>query len=333
MKGMTETTDAFVAERTSADIGESVGRGIELPDLVREIGGTPLIRLDRLGAELPADVSLYAKAEHLNPTGSVKDRAAKQMILEGLRSGALHPGKTLIDATSGNTGIAYAMIGGLLDIPVKLAMPANASLERRKMLEAHGAELILTDPLEGTDGSQQYVKQLVADEPERYFYPDQYNNDANWHAHYWGTGVELLNQTDGRVTHFVTGLGTTGTFTGVSRRLRESIPDIQTIAVEPDLPMHAIEGLKHLETAIVPGIYDASLVDRLIRVSTEKSRAMARRLARQEGLLVGTSSGANVAAALEVASELSEGMVVTVLCDTGTRYLSDAFSNGDDSAS
>lgn len=317
-----------VAEQVEA--AKDVSLGTEIPDLVREIGDTPLIRLERIGRSLPAGVSLYAKAEHLNPTGSVKDRAARHMILEGLRDGSLHPGKTLIDATSGNTGIAYAVIGGLLGIPVTLAMPANASAERRLILEAHGVELILTDALEGTDGAQQYVKRLVAAEPERYFYPDQYNNDANWHAHYEGTGEEILEQTAGRVTHFVTGLGTTGTFTGVSRRLKEADGAIRTIAVEPDSPMHAIEGLKHMETAIVPGIYDTSQVDRLVRVSTERARAMARRLAREEGLLVGTSAGANVAAALDVASELNEGLVVTVLCDTGTRYLSDSMWTNDE---
>ncbi len=314
--------DTLVAGRPATN--RAAEGDVRVPDLVRAVGGTPLIRLERVGRDLPERVSLYAKAEHLNPSGSVKDRAARHMILEGLRDGRLHPGKTMIDATSGNTGIAYAMIGGLLGVHVTLAMPANASLERQKMLRAHGAELILTDPLEGTDGAQRHVKELVAAEPDRYFYPDQYNNDANWHAHYEGTGVEILEQTAGRVTHFVTGLGTTGTFTGTSRRLKEFDERIRTIAVEPDSPMHAIEGLKHLETAIVPGIYDASLVDRLLRISTERSRTMAGRLAREEGLLVGGSSGANVAAALEVASELTEGVVVTVLCDTGTRYLSDS---------
>lgn len=310
--------------RTRAAVRETSEIDIEVPDLVRAIGHTPLLRLDRIGRDLAPGVSIFAKAEHLNPTGSVKDRAARQMILEGLQSGELHSGKTLVDATSGNTGIAYAVIGGLLGIRVKLAMPANASAERRKMLEAHGAELVLTDALEGTDGAQQYVKRLVAKDPDSYFYPDQYNNEANWHAHYQGTGGEILEQTGGGVTHFVAGLGTTGTFTGVTRRLKEADPHIRAVAVEPDSPMHAIEGLKHLETAIVPGIYDASLVDRLVRISTERARAMARRLAREEGLLVGGSAGANVAAALEVASELNEGVVVTVLCDTGMRYLSDS---------
>ncbi|MEX0822064.1 MAG: PLP-dependent cysteine synthase family protein [Rhodothermales bacterium] len=327
---MTEQIDTLAANRT-ASVAVASLEAIQVPDVVKAIGSTHLIRLERIGTDLSEGVSLYAKAEHLNPSGSVKDRAARQMILEGLANGALHPDKTLIDATSGNTGIAYAMIGGRLGIPVTLAMPANASLERRKMMKAHGAELILTDPLEGTDGAQRHVKELVAANPDRYFYPDQYNNDANWRAHYEGTGVEILEQTGGRITHFVTGLGTTGTFTGVSRRLKET-GDVRTIAVEPDSPMHAIEGLKHLETALVPGIYDNSLVDRLVRVSTEEARRMARRLAREEGLLVGGSSGANVTAALQIASELTRGVVVTVLCDTGTRYLSDSMWDIDETA-
>jgi cysteine synthase B len=297
----------------------------EIPDLIRAIGNTPLLRLNRIGRDLPDSVILYAKAEHLNPTGSVKDRAAGSMIVEGLRSGALRPGKVLIDATSGNTGIAYAVIGALLGVPVTLAMPAYASKERTEILRAHGAELILTDPLEGTDGSQEYVRDLVRQQPEHYFYPDQYNNDANWRAHFDGTGVEILRQTEGRITHFVTGLGTTGTYTGVARRLKGFEPRIRCFAVEPSSPLHGIEGLKHLESAIVPGIYDASLADATLRTSTEEAFEMTRRLAREEGLLVGVSSGANVSAALKVASELEEGVVVTVLADTGMRYLRDAF--------
>ena len=298
---------------------------VEIPDLVRHIGDTPLIRLGRIGADLPESVKLYAKAEHLNPTGSVKDRAAGSMIVQGLRSGALRPGKVLIDATSGNTGIAYAVIGALLGVPVMLAMPANASKERQEILRIHGAELILTDPLEGTDGSQQHVRDLVRRHPERYFYPDQYNNEANWRAHFNGTGVEILRQTEARITHFVTGLGTTGTYTGVTRRLKGYNPDIRCIAVQPSSPLHGIEGMKHLESAIVPGIFDASLVDAIRLTTTEEAFAMTRRLAREEGLLVGVSSGANVGAALKVASELEEGVVVTVLADSGMRYLRDAF--------
>lgn len=296
-----------------------------LPDLVEQIGGTPLIRLRNIGRGLPETVHLFAKAEHLNPTGSVKDRAARRMILEGLRSGRLHAGRPLIDATSGNTGIAYAVIGALLGVPVRLAMPANASPERRRILEIHGAELILTDPLEGTDGSREYVRRIVEESPDDFFYPDQYENDANWRAHFDETGLEILEQTDGRVTHFVTGLGTTGTFMGVTRRLKEFDPDIRCLAVEPDRPLHGIEGLKHLESALVPGIYDASLPDATLRVSTEDAQEMTRRLAAEEGLLVGVSSGANVHAALDAAAGLTDGVVVTILCDTGMRYLSDPF--------
>lgn len=313
----------------------SIDRGDEdapTSDLVNQIGGTPLIRLRHIGRDLPETVRLYAKAEHLNPTGSVKDRAARRMILEGLRSGQLRSGKTLIDATSGNTGIAYAAIGALLGVPVLLAMPANASPERRRVLTIHGARLILTDPLEGTDGSREYVRRMVVEHPDEYFYPDQYGNDANWRAHFDETGLEILEQTDGGVTHFVAGLGTTGTFTGVARRLKEFDERIWCLAVEPDRPLHGIEGLKHLESAVVPGIYDPSLPDATVHVSTEDAQEMTRRLAREEGLLVGVSSGANVRASLDAAANLTEGVVVTILCDTGTRYLSDPFWSGDETS-
>lgn len=306
-------------------IGGGQLRSDALPHVIAQIGNTPLLRLDRIAAGLSDHVVLYAKAEHLNPTGSVKDRAAARIVFEGVRSGRLHPGVTLIDATSGNTGIAYAALGARLGIPVKLAMPANASRERRLILEAHGAELVLTDPFEGTDGAQTFVKELVAAEPDRYYYPDQYNNDANWRAHFESTGPEIIEQTRGEVTHFVAALGTTGTFTGTTRRLKAFDAGIQAIAVHPSSPLHGMEGLKHLETAIVPGIYDPDLSDADVRVATEDAFEMTRRLAKEEGLLVGVSSGANVHAALQIASELKEGVVVTVLCDTGTRYLGDAF--------
>ena len=297
-------------------------------ELVDNIGQTPLLRLDRVAADLPDTVTVCAKAEHLNPGGSVKDRPALRMIEDGLDSGAFRRDQTLIDATSGNTGIAYAMIGAAKGLDVTLALPENASAERKKVLRAYGAELLLTDPMAGTDGAQRRVKEIVEAHPNRYFYPDQYNNDANWRAHYDGTGTEILEQTDGRVSHFVTGLGTTGTFMGVTRRLKEHDPAMQCVGVEPVTAMHGLEGLKHMDTALVPGIYDPSVADAHRTYSTETAVAMTRRLAREEGLLVGPSAGANVAAALDVARSLEVGVVVTILCDTGTRYLSDDFWGG-----
>ncbi|MBB4061366.1 cysteine synthase B [Salinibacter ruber] len=293
--------------------------------LVDDIGRTPLLRLDRVADDLPDSVAVYGKAEHLNPGGSVKDRPALRMIEAGLDAGAFRPEQTLIDATSGNTGIAYAMIGAAKGLDVALALPENASAERKKVLRAYGAELILTDPMAGTDGAQRRVKEIVDAHPDRYFYPDQYNNDANWRAHYDGTGTEILDQTDGAVSHFVTGLGTTGTFTGVTRRLKAHDASIRCVAVEPETALHGLEGLKHMETAIVPGIYAPDLADAHRTCSTEAAVDMTRRLAREEGLLVGPSAGANVAAALDVARSLDAGTVVTILCDTGTRYLSDDF--------
>ena len=298
-----------------------------LPDVVNHVGSTPLIQLKQVAEDLPDAVTVYAKAEHLNPGGSVKDRPALRMIQEGLRSGALAEGKTLIDATSGNTGIAYAMLGAAYNIPVELALPSNASKERKEILRTFGAKLTLTDPMEGTDGAQRLVKELVEAEPNRYFYPDQYNNEANWRSHYEGTAREILDQTDGVVDHFVTGLGTTGTFVGIARRLREASSSVRCWAMQPSSPMHGLEGLKHLDTAIVPGIYDSSLADEHLRISTEEAFHMTRQLARAEGLLVGPSSGANVAAALKVAAQVEEGAIVTILCDTGTRYLSEPFWN------
>lgn len=292
------------------------------------VGDTPLLRLRRVAAEagVPAGVEVLAKAEHLNPSGSVKDRAALAMVLDGQRSGALTPGRTILDASSGNTGIAYAMVGAALGYGVAVCLPRNASAERKAVLRAHGCQLIETDPLSGTDGAQIEARRLVAIEPDRYFYPDQYNNAANWRAHYEGTGAEIWAQTAGRVTHFLAGLGTSGTFVGVTRRLKAHDSRVRCVSMQPDLPLHGLEGLKHMATAIVPGIYDPTIADEETVVATEDAQAMARRLARREGLLVGVSAGANVHAALRLARTLSPGaVVVTVLCDTGTRYLSDSF--------
>ncbi len=298
----------------------------ELPGVTAQIGNTPLIELRNISQDLKGRVRVFGKAEHLNPGGSVKDRPALRMILDGLKSGALVPGKKLIDATSGNTGIAYAMIGAAMKIPVTLALPANASWERKDLLKSYGAELILTDPLEGTDGAQRVVREIVKDSPDTYFYPDQYNNDGNWLAHFDGTGPELIDQVGDEITHFVAALGTTGTFTGVSRRLKQDMPQVRCVAVHPDSPLHGMEGVKHLPTALIPGIYDPDLADSHVEVSTDEAISMARRLAREEGLLVGVSAGANVYAALTLAESLRSGTVVTILCDTGTRYLSDSLS-------
>jgi cysteine synthase B len=286
--------------------------------LLQLIGNTPLIRL--AGA-----VEIYGKAEWANPSGSVKDRAAARIIEEGERSGRLHQGKVILDATSGNTGIAYAMIGVARGLEVRLCIPANANIERKKLLQAYGAELVFTDPMEGADGAVAEARRILAADPSRYFYADQYNNPANWRAHYDTTGPEILAQTEGRVTHFVAGIGTSGTFVGTGRRLREHHRNVRLIAVQPDSPLHGIEGMKHLASASVPGIYDPSLVDEVITISTEEAQATVRKLAREEGVLVGVSSGANVAAARRVADRISEGVVVTILCDGGLRYLSERF--------
>jgi len=290
------------------------------------IGDTPLLPLRAVAEDLPDAVTVWGKAEHLNPGGSVKDRPALAMVRAGQRSGAFDSAKhALIDATSGNTGIAYAMLGAALGFSVELALPANASAERKQLLQAYGATLHLTDPMEGTDGAQRVVKERVDRAPDRYFYPDQYNNDANWTAHFETTGREILEQTDGQVTHFVAGLGTTGTFTGVTRRLKTHDAEIQCIALQPDSPLHGLEGLKHMPTSRVPGIYTPDEADAHVTIHTEDAYAMTRRLAREEGLLVGPSAGANVAAAVRLARTLDAGMVVTILCDTGARYLSDTF--------
>lgn len=287
------------------------------------IGRTALLRLRQFEGGTPG-VELYAKAEFQNPGGSVKDRAAAAILREGERTGRLRPGMTILDATSGNTGIAYAMIAAARGYSLRLCVPANVTPERTRTLRAYGADIVLTSAMEGSDGAILETRRLFAEEPGRYFYADQYNNDANWRAHYDTTAPEILDQTGGRVTHFVAGLGTGGTFIGVGRRLREHRRDIRLISVQPDSPMHGIEGLKHMETAIRPGIYDPSLADADVRVSTERAYALTRRLA-QEGLLVGVSSGAALGASLDLAARIREGVIVMIFPDSGTRYLTEHF--------
>jgi cysteine synthase B len=310
-----------MSNSTSAALSSADRLGSSVLDL---IGRTPLVRLTRFERETPG-VELWAKAEWQNPGGSVKDRAAARMILEGEESGALTPDRLILDATSGNTGIAYAMIGAARGYGVKLCLPDNASPERKLILRAFGAELVLTDPLEGTDGAIREARRLKTSDPDRYFYPDQYNNDANWRAHYDTTGPEIIEQTSGRLTHFVAGLGTSGTFIGTGRRLRKFNKAITLISFQPSGPFHGLEGLKHMESAIVPGIYDPSVADEDLRVESELAYEMVRRLAREEGLLAGISSGAALAATLEVARRLDRGVVVTVFPDGAEKYLTEKF--------
>ncbi len=288
------------------------------------VGNTPLLRLRRF-ERADADVRLYAKAEWKNPGGSVKDRAAVHMVLDGERRGLLTPGKTILDATSGNTGIAYAMIGAARGYPVKLCMPQNVTPERKRILRAYGAELVLTDPMEGSDGAIREVRRVYAADPARYYYPDQYSNEANWRAHYETTGPELLQQTDGEITHFIAGLGTSGTFMGAGRFFRERKADVMLISVQPETALHGLEGLKHMESAIVPAIYDPGLADVDMRVGTEDSYTFTKRLALEEGLLVGISSGAVLVAGLRVAAKLKQGVVVMIFPDGGEKYLSERF--------
>jgi S-sulfo-L-cysteine synthase (O-acetyl-L-serine-dependent) len=287
------------------------------------VGNTPLIPLHRAADGISHRVQVFAKAEWFNPGGSIKDRPALNILRTALSEGLLGDGKRLLDSTSGNMGIAYATFGAALDIPVTLALPANASPERIAILRALGAELILTDPLEGSDGAIRVVRELASEQPERYFYANQYDNPANWQAHYFTTGPEIVQQTNGCITHFVAGLGTSGTLTGVGRYLRQYNPQIQIIAGQPDSPFHGLEGLKHMPTTIQPGIFDPQLPDRTQYIQTEAAFEMVHRLARQEGLFVGISSGAAAAAALQVAQELEEGVVVTIFPDAGYKYLSE----------
>ncbi len=299
-----------------AAVSEPVG-------LEAHVGNTPLLPLRRVTSSLPPSVGVFAKAEWFNPGGSVKDRPALNIIHTAIAMGDLKPGKRLLDLTSGNMGISYATFGSSLGVPVTLTMPENASPERISILRALGAELILTDPLEGSDGSIQVARQMADKNPDLYWYANQYDNVANWRAHYMSTGPEIWLQTSGQVTHFVAGLGTSGTMTGVGKYLREMNPDVQIVAGQPDAAFHGLEGLKHMETAVKPGIYNVNFADRTVEVSTEDAHAMVLRLAREEGLFVGVSSGAAAVAALQVASELEKGLVVTVFPDAGYKYLSD----------
>jgi cysteine synthase B len=289
------------------------------------IGRTPLVRLRCL--EPHPGVEIHAKLESRNPGGSVKDRAAAAMIREGLRSGALRPGRTLLDATSGNTGIAYAMLGAALGYPVKLCVPSNVTAERKRLLQIYGAQIVWTSPMDGSDGAIREARRLSAAEPDRYFYPDQYSNDANWRAHYETTGAEIIEQTGGRITHFVAGLGTSGTFMGTGRRLRETVPGVRLISVQPSSPLHGLEGLKHMETAIVPRIYDPALADEDARVETEAAWDLVRRLAREEGIFVGVSGGAALVVARDVASVIDRGVIVAIVPDSGERYLSEPLAS------
>jgi cysteine synthase B len=296
-----------------------------IPPIVSLIGGTPLVRLTRTAEQLHPTVSIYVKLEGLNPGGSVKDRAALSIVQQALWSGALTPGRTLIDATSGNTGIAYAMLGAALGFPVQLTMAANASPERVQIMRAYGAQVALTDPAAGTDGARRSVHELVAAEPDRFFHADQYSNPANPLAHYMTTGPEIWRQTEGQITHFVAGLGTSGTMMGTGRFLRERNRAIELVGVQPESAQHGISGLKHLATAEVPAIYDPNLVDQVVGVRTADAQAMTTQLARQEGLFVGISAGAAVVAAIRVAKELSEGVVIALLPDGGYKYTSAQF--------
>ena len=299
-----------------------------MSNLLSLIGNTPLIHLPTLTAAMPG-IQIYGKAEYFNPGGSVKDRPAMNMIREGEASGKLDPTKTVIDATSGNTGIAYAMICAAKGYQVKLCLPSNASHERKRILKAYGAEIVFTDPAEGSDGAIRKCREIYAQNPDRYFYPDQYNNPANWQAHFETTGPEIIAQTQGRVTHFIAALGTSGTFMGVTRRLHQDLPVVQCISAQPATGFHGLEGLKHMPTAIVPGIYDPNLATENLWLETEDAYKMVKRLAREEGLLVGISAAGNAVAALLIASRLhaagQSGLIVTILCDSADKYLSESF--------
>jgi cysteine synthase B len=308
-------------------------RRTEAEPLLATVGNTPLIRLDKIARQFPG-IEILGKAEFYNPGGSVKDRPALNMILDGERSGKLNHQRTVLDATSGNTGIAYAMIGAVRGYKIKLVLPANASMERKRIMKAYGADMVFSDAAEGSDGAIRLCREIYNADPDIYFYPDQYNNPANWKAHYETTGPEILEQTGGRITHFVAGLGTSGTFTGVTRRLRRDMPSVKCYSAQPGSGFHGIEGLKHMPTAIVPGIYDDTLADGNLWLETEDAYSMVRRLAREEGLLVGISSGANVVAALRLGRERYDAghtaVIVTIFSDSADKYLSEQFWDEDD---
>ncbi len=311
----------------------TISRVIQQTDVLSTIGHTPLVRLMHVASDLPG-IEIYGKAEYTNPGGSVKDRPALNMILDGERTGKLTHDLVILDSTSGNTGIAYAMIAAAKHYRVKLCLPANASLERQRILKAYGAEVVLTDPAEGSDGAIRKCREIYNADPGRYFYPDQYNNPANWMAHFETTGPEIIEQTAAGVTHFVASMGTSGTFVGVTRRMRRDLPDVKCYSAQPSSGFHGLEGLKHMATAIVPGIYDDTLADGNVWLETENAYRMVRRLAREEGLLVGISSGANVDAALQLGRGLyregKSAVIVTVLCDSADKYLSEHFWEEDD---
>jgi S-sulfo-L-cysteine synthase (O-acetyl-L-serine-dependent) len=326
----TKTKTFAAAERcvesreSGSSLGETLGHS-----LMERIGNTPLLRLDPVTQDLPR-VTLLGKAEWYNPGGSVKDRAAANIVADAQRRGLLRPGKILLDATSGNTGIAYAMLGSAEGFPVTLCMPENVSRERKQILQGYGANIIYTDPGDGSDGAIRMARQLAAEHPDTYFYADQYSNDANWKAHYSMTANEIWQQTQGRITHFVAMLGTSGTFVGTTRRLKELNPGVKCVSLQPDSSFHGIEGAKHMASALVPKIYDATLADQNIEIATEDAYAMARRLSRTAGLLVGISAAAAVVGSLKIARELSlrdgqEAVIVTILCDSGEKYLSERF--------
>ena len=323
---MRPSTAKFAEPEAARAHSKLVQRGLGQRSLER-IGNTPLLRLEGITRDLP-NVQLLGKAEWYNPGGSVKDRAAFNIVKEGRRSGKFPPGKTLLDSTSGNTGIAYAMIGAAEGFPVTLCMPGNVSVERKRILFAYGANIIYTDPADGSDGAITAARELYAREPEKYFYADQYSNDGNWQAHYHGTAEEIWQQTEGRVTHFVAMLGTSGTFMGTSRRLKELNPNVRCISLQPDSPFHGIEGAKHMASAIVPRIYDPKLADEDIEIATEDAYAYAIRASREEGLLLGISAGAAIAGCMQVARRLrkdEEAVIVTIFPDSGDKYLSERF--------